>query len=182
MSHGCVGEYMVKKVILLLMLISFIVPVRGRAEEAGNSGPAGENEQPAQNDEQRVQDGAPAAMQPSGQARVVVETPRTQWCQCVRAILNVEGGNIAGCVKSGASEEKLKIFRARGAGSGSTKTVSALLSFAGCSESENENVGSLSFDVHWQGQAISSLRSNGGSSSQYAEPSGAPITCEAGGL
>src|SRR5574341_1383989 len=151
MSQGGVGEYMVKQVTLLLVLISFLSPARVRAEEAG-------------------------------QARVVVEIPRTQWCQCVRAILNVEGGDIAGCVKSGASEEKLKIFRARGEGSGSTKTVTALLAFAGCSESENENVGSLSFNVQWQDRTIGSMRSSEGSPTQYAEPSVAPIACEAGGI
>src|SRR5574341_2277503 len=118
----------------------------------------------------------------AGQARVVVEIPRTQWCQCVRAILNVEGGDIAGCVKSGASEEKLKIFRARGEGSGSTKTVTALLAFAGCSESENENVGSLSFNVQWQDRTISSPRSSEGPTAHYAEPSVAPATRDAGGI
>jgi hypothetical protein len=158
---------MVKKVILILMLLCFILPARVRAEEAGGPGPDGDKK---------------PLSQPSGQAKVVVEIPRTQWCQCVRAILNVEGGNIAGCVKSGASEEKLKIFRARGEGSGSTKTVSALLVFAGCSESENENVGSLTFDVQWQGQTNSSPRSQTGSAAHDAEPSVAPITCEAGGI
>jgi hypothetical protein len=170
---------MVKKVILILMLISFILPARVRAEEAGSPGAAGEDKpvsQPATHDDK------PAATQPAGQAKVVVEIPRTQWCQCVRAILNVEGGNIAGCVKSGASEEKLKIFRGRGEGSGSTKTVTALLAFAGCSESENENVGSLSFDVQWQGQTISPPQSKEGATAKNSEPPVAPITCEEGGI
>lgn len=144
-----------KKFIFLLMLISSLLPAVLRAEEA-----------------------APAAKQPEGESKVVVEIPRTQWCQCVRAILGVEGGNIAGCVKSGASEEKLKIFRSRGAGDGSSNSVSFLLSFAGCAESENENVGSLSFNVQWQGRPVSSATSTAGPPEQAL----APITCAAGGI
>jgi hypothetical protein len=112
--------------------------------------------QPATTDKQRTQEAsAPAVNHPSVESKVVVEIPRTQWCQCVRAILGVEGGDIAGCVKSGASEEKLKIFRQRGEGSGSSATVSSLLTFAGCSETENQNVGSLSFDMAWKNQLTS---------------------------
>jgi len=139
-----------KKLFFVLMLISFLFPAAVRAEEAA----------------------------PSGESKVVVEIPRSQWCQCVRAILGVEGGNIAGCVKSGASEEKLKLFRQRGAGGGSSNSVSFLLSFAGCSESENENVGSLSFNVQWQGQPISSLTST----AQPPEQALAPVTCATGGI
>ncbi|HEY6012237.1 MAG TPA: hypothetical protein VIX18_12295 [Nitrospirota bacterium] len=117
----------------------------------------------------------------AGQAKVVVEIPRTQWCQCVRALLNVEGGNIAGCVKSGASEEKLKIFRNRGAGTGNT-TVAALLTFAGCSESENENVGSLTFNIQWQDRAVGSQPSQEGATVRSPGASVAPITCEAGNI
>jgi hypothetical protein len=139
-----------KKLIFTLMLFSFLHPAAARAEE-----------------------GAPA-----GEAKVVVEIPRSQWCQCVRAVLGVEGGNIAGCVKSGASEEKLKIFRQRGTGDGSSKSVSFLLSFAGCAESENENVGSLSFNIQWQGPPVTSPTTT----AQPQEQAVAPVTCSTGGI
>jgi hypothetical protein len=148
-----------KKVIFILMLISFLFPLQVRAEEA-----------------------APAAKQPAGESKVVVEIPRSQWCQCVRALLGVEGGDIAGCVKSGASEEKLKIFRQAGTGDGRSASVSALLSIAGCSESENKNVGALSLDIQWQGPPAGSSRSPSELSAQHPEQSFAPVTCEAGGI
>jgi len=115
-----------------------------------------------------------ATIQAAGESTVVVEIPRTQWCQCVRGLLNVEGGNAGACVKSGVSEDKLKIFRQRGTGGERSNSVSFLLSFAGCAESENENVGSLSFNVQWQGQANKGTRN--------PEQAAAPITCEAGGI
>ncbi len=174
-----------KKVLLFLILFSVMFPVHLRAQEAGKSDPVEGNTplgQPAKSDGQRLQnDSTAAANESSGQSKVVVEIPRTQWCQCVRALLNVEGGNIAGCVKSGASEEKLKIFRSRGAGNGSSATVTALLAFAGCTESENENVGSLSFDIQWQGPAVP-LPSGAASSSQIQGQPGAPISCAQGGI
>ncbi len=117
--------------------------------------------------------------QPAGESKVVVEIPRTQWCQCVRALLGAEGGDIAGCVKSGASEEKLKIYRQRGA-NWSSSTVKALLAFAGCSESENENEGSLSFAVQWKGQPPSSAAPGPGAQAPAA--AAVPIACEAGGI
>ena len=139
--------------------------------------------QPTNTDGQRTQEvSLPAEPQASGASKVVVEIPRTQWCQCVRAILGVEGGDIAGCVKSGASEEKLKIFKQQGEGSGNSATTSALLTFAGCSESENKNVGSLSFDVQWKGQPATSPQSQAASSAQVPEQPLTPITCEAGGI
>ena len=150
-----------KKLFFILMLISFLFPAAVRAGEA-----------------------APAAGHSSGESKVVVEIPRTQWCQCVRAILGVEGGNIAGCVKSGASEEKLKIFRQRGAGDGRSNSTSFLLSFAGCAESENENVGSLSLNVQWQGQPISPSTSTSQAVSTTLSPEQAfaPVTCATGGI
>jgi hypothetical protein len=125
---------------------------------------------------------AGATIQPAGEAKVVAEIPRTQWCQCVRAILDVEGGDIAGCVKSGASEEKLKIFRQRGTGDGSSKSVSFLLSFAGCSESENENVGSLSFSMEWQDRPVRPHAPQAEKAAQRPEPPLAPVSCTAGGI
>ena len=89
---------------------------------------------------------------------------------------------MAGCVKSGASEEKLKIFRNRGTGDERSKTVSYLLSLAGCTESENENVGSLAFSIQWQGQPTGSLNSQAGSPAPGPEQSSAPLTCETGGI
>lgn len=149
-----------KKVIFLLMLVFFLFPAHVRAEEA-----------------------VPAA-NPAGESKVVVEIPRSQWCQCVRALLGVEGGDIAGCVKSGASEEKLKIFKLRGTGDGRSNSVTFLLSFAGCSESENENVGSLSFDIQWQGQPVSSPTSTAqaGTPAQPPQQASAPVTCATGGI
>jgi hypothetical protein len=144
------------------------VPAAGAAATvAGAIGAAGAKSDQAEN--------APATQQPAGESKVVVEIPRTQWCQCVRALLGVEGGNIAGCVKSGASEEKLKIFRQRGTGGERSTSVSFLLSFAGCTEKENENVGSLSFNVQWEGQPA-------GSAAAPPVPSYVPITCDAGGI
>jgi len=144
-----------KKVIFILMLVSFLFPAAVRAGEAA----------------------------PAGESKVVVEIPRSQWCQCVRALLGVEGGDIAGCVKSGASEEKLKIFRQRGTGDGRSNSVSFLLSFAGCSESENENVGSLSFDIQWQGQPVSSPTATAqAAAAEPPQPAPAPVTCATGGI
>jgi hypothetical protein len=117
-----------------------------------------------------------------GESKVVAEIPRTQWCQCVRAILDVEGGDIAGCVKSGASEEKLKIFRQRGTGDGSSKSVSFLLSFAGCEESENENVGSLSFGMEWQDRPATPSAAQAEKAAPRPEPALAPVSCAAGGI
>lgn len=150
-----------KKVIFILMLVFSLLPAAVRAEEA-----------------------APAVKQPAGESKVVVEIPRSQWCQCVRALLGVEGGNIAGCVKSGASEEKLKIFKMRGTGDGRSNSVSFLLFFAGCSESENENVGSLSFDTQWRGQPVSSptSTSQAGTAAQPPQQAPAPVTCATGGI
>ena len=109
-----------------------------------------------------------------------MEIPRTQWCQCVRALLQVEGGDIAGCVKSGASEEKLKMFRQRGAGDEKATSVQFLLSVAGCVEKENENVGSVSFDLQWLEHSTGSLPP--GSPAGKKELSYSPITCENGGI
>jgi hypothetical protein len=88
---------------------------------------------------------------------------------------------MAGCVKSGASEEKLKVFRMRGTGDERSKSVSYLLSLARCTESENENVGSLSFSIQWQGQPAGSPSSQAGSPAD-PEQSSAPVTCETGGI
>ncbi len=109
-----------------------------------------------------------------------MEIPRTQWCQCVRALLQVEGGDIAGCVKSGASEEKLKMFRQRGAGDEKATSVQFLLSVAGCVEKENENVGSVSFDLQWLEQSTGSLPPAPPAGKK--EQSYSPITCENGGI
>jgi len=167
-------------------MISVTFPAHVRAQDAGKSGLADEPitlGQLTKNDSQGSEKAVPSATkEPSGQSKVVVEIPRSQWCQCVRALLNVEGGNIAGCVASGASEEKLRIFKERGAGGGQSKTTSALLAFAGCSEKENENVGSLSFDIQWQGRPGSPLPSKAEPTVQRAEPSGAAISCEDSGI
>src|SRR6185369_7519749 len=127
---------MVKKVILILLLSLVAAPLHVRAGDTGTTEASTPARQPSGSG---LPDNVDSAeKQQSGQSKVVIEIPRSQWCQCVRAILDVEGGNIAGCVKSGASEEKLKIFRSREKGSGSLTPVSALLSIAGCSESETE--------------------------------------------
>ena len=167
-------------------MISLILPALVRAQEGGKSGLADGRitlsqltNTGSQSSEKAV---APATKEPAGQSRVVVEIPRSQWCQCVRALLNVEGGNIAGCVASGASEEKLQIFRARGTGGERSTTVSALLAFAGCTEKENENVGSLSFDIQWQGLPVSPLPSKAATSVPQPVVPGAPITCAASGI
>ena len=157
-----------------------------RAQDDGKSGAteaAKPSSQPAASDSPPLpNDPSSADQQPFGQSKVVIEIPRSQWCQCVRAILNVEGGNIAGCVKSGASEEKLKLFKSQAKERSRLTPVSALLSIAGCSESENENVGALSFDVQWREQPAGSILSQAVSTAQNPEKSVAPVTCEAGGI
>jgi hypothetical protein len=160
------------QIILVLILFFSLFPAHGRAEVADKPGQM-ENNTPLPS--------SPASPS-SGESKVVVEIPRSQWCQCVRAILGVEGGNIAGCVKSGASEEKLKIFRMRGTGDGKSSSVSYLLSLAGCTESENENVGSLTFSIKWMGPPTGSLDSQVRAPAPDAEQSSVPITCEAGGI
>jgi hypothetical protein len=127
-------------------------------------------------------DSASGTKQPAGGSKVVVEIPRTQWCQCVRGLLGVEGGNIEGCVKSGASEEKLKIFKSRGTVDGRSNSVSFLLSFAGCTESENENVGSLSFNVEWQDRLVRPSTPQAEVPAQRAVQSLTPVSCAAGGI
>lgn len=127
-------------------------------------------------------DTASGTIQPAGGSKVVVEIPRSQWCQCVRGLLGVEGGNIEGCVKSGVSEEKLKIFKSRGTGDGRSNSVSFLLSFAGCTETENENVGSLSFNVGWQERPARPSAAQAESSAQHPDQSLTPVSCSAGGI
>jgi hypothetical protein len=126
-------------------------------------------------------DTASGTKQPAGGSKVVVEIPRSQWCQCVRGLLGVEGGNIEGCVKSGVSEEKLKIFKSRGTGDGRSNSVSFLLSFAGCTETENENVGSLAFNVGWQDRPVRTSTPQA-ESAQHPDQSLAPVSCSAGGI
>ncbi len=177
---------MMKLIIFAFITISVMYPTHVRAQAGGETRLAEENiaqSQPSLNDSQHSENAVgPATKEASGHSKVVVEIPRSQWCQCVRALLNVEGGNIAGCVNSGASEEKLQIFRSRGAGIGRSTTVSALLAFAGCTEKENENVGSLSFDIKWQSHQVGLLPSNGNFPAQYPEPSGETTSCASSGI
>jgi hypothetical protein len=127
-------------------------------------------------------DTASATKQPAGGSKVVVEIHRSQWCQCVRGLLGVEGGNIEGCVKSGVSEEKLKIFKSRGTGDRRSNSVSFLLSFAGCTETENENIGSLSFNVGWQDRPVRTSTPQAEPSAQHPDQSLTPVYCSAGGI
>lgn len=139
--------------------------------------------QPDMTDQRHTKEtSAHTVVPPSAEATVVVEIPRTQWCQCVRGILGVEGGDVAGCVKSGASEEKLKIFRQRGQGSGSSTTVTSLLAFAGCSESENRRIGSLSFELEWRDRPASPPGVAVSSSAKIPAEEALPVTCESGGV
>jgi hypothetical protein len=162
--------------IAVLMCLPFFASPAMAQENNPVSQPTNTTAQPPQEAK------SPAVQQPPGISKVVVEIPRTQWCQCVRALLGVEGGDIAGCVTSGASEEKLKIFKQQGEGSGNSATTSALLTFAGCSESENKNVGSLSFDLQWKGRQLGSPQPQAVSQAQIPQQPLAPITCEAGGI
>ncbi len=163
--------------IVLLVFFAASVPAAGAEDPASNAGAIGGADVKSD-----LTGSASATSQPAGGSKVVVEIPRSQWCQCVRAILGVEGGNIAGCVKSGASEEKLKIFRQRGTGDGRSESAGFLLSFAGCAESENENVGSLSFNVAWQDRPVRPSTPQAEPSARQPEESLTPVSCAAGGI
>jgi hypothetical protein len=163
--------------IVLLVSFAISVPAAHAEESAPNAGAISAGDVKSD-----LTGSVSATNQPAGGSKVVVEIPRSQWCQCVRAVLGVEGGNIAGCVKSGASEEKLKIFRQRGTGDGRSESVAFLLSFAGCAESENENVGSLSFNVAWQDRPVRPSKPEAEPSSRQPEETLTPISCTAGGI
>jgi hypothetical protein len=165
---------LMRRSLLALLLVSFAATWSAAQEGAGAvsapSGAASQAGSAAPTAGEKTSTSQPAK---PGEFNVVVEIPRSQWCQCVRGLLNVEGGNAGACVKSGVSEEKLKIFKERGSGGERSNSVSFLLSLAGCTETENENVGSLSFNVEWLAHAA-------GTGS--VEPPFVPVSCAAGGI